>query len=60
MTTKVVREEVSRFLNSSEPEVLCVTGKWGVGKTFGWDHYLKEAECEFSRKAEQVYGVLIT
>jgi hypothetical protein len=32
-TTKV---EITRFLVGSEPAVLCVTGEWGVGKTFLW------------------------
>jgi hypothetical protein len=25
-------------------EVLCITGKWGVGKTFAWNRYLREAQ----------------
>ena len=36
--------ELTRFLSSAEPEVLCVTGRWGVGKTFTWNHYLKLAQ----------------
>jgi hypothetical protein len=33
-----------RFLASSDAEVLCIKGKWGVGKTFAWMQYLREAE----------------
>jgi hypothetical protein len=35
--------EINRFLNSPNPEVLCIRGKWGVGKTFTWEMYLREA-----------------
>ena len=44
MSTKLVeiKKEIARFLKSSEPEVLCIRGKWGVGKTYGWKALLKE------------------
>lgn len=32
--------EINHFLETAEPEVLVVAGKWGVGKTFAWKHYL--------------------
>jgi hypothetical protein len=38
-----VTGEIERFLRSKEAEVLCVTGDWGVGKTFTWNRLLKEA-----------------
>jgi len=38
-----VQKEIERFLNSPEAEVLCVRGKWGVGKTFAWKRYLRDA-----------------
>ncbi|SEQ58893.1 hypothetical protein SAMN05428995_105216 [Loktanella sp. DSM 29012] len=31
-----------RFLSSGEPEVLSVSGRWGVGKTHAWDEVLAE------------------
>ena len=43
MSIRLVKEEIKRFLNSPEPEVLCIKGKWGVGKTFTWNEYLKQA-----------------
>ncbi len=43
MSIKVVEEEVLRFLASAEPEVLCITGAWGVGKTFAWNLYRTKA-----------------
>jgi len=39
----LVKREIVRFLKSEEPEVLCIRGKWGVGKTYSWKQYLKEA-----------------
>jgi hypothetical protein len=39
----VVEQEVRRFLSDQSPEVLCIKGKWGVGKTFGWRAFLRKA-----------------
>jgi Cdc6-like AAA superfamily ATPase len=44
MSTKIVEGEIKRFLAGSDAEVLCIKGKWGVGKTFAWMQYLREAE----------------
>lgn len=44
MTLKLIEAEIRRFLSSSDPEVLCIKGKWGVGKTFGWKKFLNEAK----------------
>ncbi len=44
MSLKLVRTEILRFLVDTEPEVLCIKGKWGVGKTFAWKRYLSEAQ----------------
>ncbi|MGX4802066.1 P-loop NTPase fold protein [Bradyrhizobium guangdongense] len=38
--TEVVKQEIERFLRSPDPEVLCITGEWGVGKTFTWHKLL--------------------
>jgi hypothetical protein len=38
--------ELSRFLSRDEGGVLCVTGRWGVGKTFAWNKALKLAKQE--------------
>lgn len=43
MTLKAVEKEVSRFLSSADPEVLCITGKWGVGKTYAWTRFIEAA-----------------
>jgi len=45
MTTPsaLVRKEIERFLKSPEPEVLCISGAWGVGKTYLWKEVLVDA-----------------
>jgi hypothetical protein len=35
-STESTTAEIERFLRGNDPEVLCVTGEWGVGKTFLW------------------------
>src|SRR4029077_10650362 len=42
-STKLVIGEIQRFLASKESEVLCVTGAWGVGKTYTWKVLLESA-----------------
>lgn len=41
MSAKVVEIEIERFLSTSTPEVLCITGAWGVGKTYSWQKCLE-------------------
>lgn len=41
MTQKRVLEQIERFLATIDPEVLSVSGRWGVGKTYLWDEILK-------------------
>lgn len=41
--TRLLFKELKRFLASTDPEVLCIRGLWGVGKTYAWEHYLKQA-----------------
>jgi hypothetical protein len=46
MTIRLVSSEIKRFLSCSDPELLCIIGQWGVGKTFAWRKFLAEAEVE--------------
>src|ERR1035437_6413069 len=41
---EVIASEIRRFLSTTEPEVMCISGHWGVGKTFAWNRYLREAQ----------------
>lgn len=40
----MIAAEISRFLASAEPEIICIKGRWGVGKTYAWRHFLKQAQ----------------
>lgn len=41
-STLMVQNEIERFLRSGDPEVLCITGDWGVGKTYTWQAKLDQ------------------
>ena len=43
MSLDTFYSEIRRFLESPDPEVLIISGKWGVGKTFAWNTLLEEA-----------------
>lgn len=43
MSIQVIEDQIRHFLSTDEPEVLCVSGHWGVGKTFAWNKYLRDA-----------------
>lgn len=42
MTIKVIKNQIRIFLESDIPEVLSITGEWGIGKTFSWGKFFKE------------------
>lgn len=44
MSISLVEKEIARFLRSSDPEVICIHGKWGVGKTYSWNAFLQTAK----------------
>jgi len=46
MSLQLIETEIRRFLSTNTPEVLCITGDWGVGKTFAWNKYLRIAQQE--------------
>lgn len=46
MTIYLVQDEIERFLSDEQPGVLVIAGKWGVGKTFAWDRFLRSAKAQ--------------
>lgn len=44
MSLKNIREQVLNFLSQSSPSVMAIKGEWGVGKTYGWEALLLEAQ----------------
>ena len=46
MSVEVIKDQIFQFLSSDEPEVMAIKGEWGVGKTFSWKKFLKDASSE--------------
>jgi hypothetical protein len=55
MTTsaETTKAQIAHFLKGDEPGVLCITGEWGVGKTFLWrqilDHLRRNSDLSITR-----------
>ena len=43
MSVAFAKKALQRFLSDPEPEVLCIKGNWGVGKTYAWKEAVKKA-----------------
>jgi hypothetical protein len=50
VSIELIENEVRRFLSSDTPEVVCISGHWGAGKTFAWKRLLKEAKGKIALK----------
>lgn len=37
---ELLTKELDRFIESKAPQVFCIRGEWGVGKTYAWEQYL--------------------
>ncbi|MBB2964394.1 P-loop NTPase fold protein [Methylobacterium sp. R2-1] len=48
MSVSKLSSEIMRFISSGNPEIVCIKGKWGVGKTYAWRKFLKEAHQQKS------------
>ncbi len=40
MSVQNVRDAIERFLSTTTPQVLCIRGHWGTGKTYTWNDIL--------------------
>lgn len=52
MSTALIEMEIKRFLRDDRAEVLCIKGKWGVGKTFAWRKWLAEIGADGTLKSK--------
>jgi hypothetical protein len=43
MSIEQIKDEIRKFLASDQKIALCLTGKWGVGKTYTWETLLADA-----------------
>jgi len=50
LSIALVNQAIGEFLDRTDPEVLCVRGKWGVGKTYTWTKALEAAHASKSVK----------
>lgn len=48
MSLKTIKEQIKRFISNQEPEVWCLQGGWGVGKTHLWNMCLDEMKNQKS------------
>jgi hypothetical protein len=46
MAVELVKQAIRAFLRTPTPQVLCIRGKWGVGKTFIWNEVFTQAEAD--------------
>ena len=46
MSTALVEKAIAKFVASPQPGVLCIRGKWGVGKTHTWKAGLAAAKAK--------------
>ena len=43
---ELVKARIDDFLASETPEILCIRGSWGVGKTYSWRQYYRAAVAD--------------
>ena len=43
MSMNVIKQQIKMFLESHTPEVIAISGAWGVGKTYTWKQLLGKA-----------------
>jgi len=44
LSIELVKKEITRFITSHKPAVICIKGAWGVGKTYSWNECLHSAQ----------------
>lgn len=42
----IIKNQINEFLSAATSEVIAIKGPWGVGKTFAWNKWLKDAMDE--------------
>ena len=46
MSIQTIKQQVLDFLGSPSPGTISIKGAWGVGKTYAWKEYIKQAQSE--------------
>lgn len=50
MSIALIENQIRQFLTSEKPEVICVSGRWGAGKTFAWRRLLADLKGKLALK----------
>jgi AraC-like DNA-binding protein len=50
MSIALIERELKRFLSTEEPEAMSFSGRWGVGKTFAWNRFVKDMHGKIALK----------
>lgn len=58
MSVQNVRNAIERFLRDKTPQVLCVRGAWGTGKTYTWDDVLRSVAKSTAPPAFEDYAYI--
>lgn len=53
MSFDIVKNELKRFIQSPDPETICVFGTWGIGKTYTWKSLLRENASEGNSRMQE-------
>ena len=53
MSIEVIKSQIDKFLSNEIPEVMAIKGSWGIGKTYSWNKFLKEAQNSKQIKLEK-------
>jgi hypothetical protein len=51
MSIELVKEQIFEFLNSNEPQVMAIKGRWGIGKTYTWNQLINEHKKDIALKS---------
>jgi len=51
----IIKTAIHEFLTSAEAQVICLRGRWGVGKTYFWDRTIKEVAAHEIRRKHYSY-----
>jgi hypothetical protein len=46
MSVKNIESQITKFLQSTSAEVLCIRGNWGTGKTYNWQSILQKLSSQ--------------
>lgn len=46
MSLAAIKKQIFNFLSTDKPEVIAIKGEWGVGKTFTWNKFLRDAKLQ--------------